>query len=168
MGVRYQYMQLGRGGGVSLRTDPLIAAVTTIPVTATRNNLAGKVGLRFTPTANRTVKRLGRFNVSGNVQTHTVEIILASNGSVVATAEVDMTQGEAGAYTRQAITPVVLTSGTSYFLVSEEFDGGDLWHDLGDCAVSDGIDLTGHVYYDGSYNPFTTEQAYGIPNLWYA
>jgi hypothetical protein len=102
---------------------------TSTSIYATQNNLAGYVGITFTPTSAATVTQLGRWVVSGNSGTHTLYLIDNTEyGAVLGTVTVNASGAAAGAYLYGTLAPaVILSAGHQYTLVSSETDGGDTW-----------------------------------------
>jgi hypothetical protein len=96
-----------------------------------RSNATGWFGMQITvgPQA-ITVYSLGRIFTTGNNQSHTVEIVRASDNVVVATVAIAMTGGTNGQfkYTNLA-TPVRLAANTSYYIASSETKNKDKWFD---------------------------------------
>lgn len=99
----------------------------------TRHDFTGLVGYKFTPSANMTVTALGRLVLSGNSASHTVYLEDAS-GTLLASASVSMSGATADTYVYANISTVSLTSGTAYYLLSGELNGGDDWFDNTDGA----------------------------------
>lgn len=99
-----------------------------------RNNSGLSVGMKITVGgSNIAVTQIGRYFVSGNTGTHTLYIYKVSDNSLVASANVDNSTGtaDAGGFKYATLsTPVTLTAGTSYYVLSGETNGGDQWHDL--------------------------------------
>lgn len=115
------------------------AFISSSPVTSLRSDFSGCVGFRFTVGAsNITVTDLGRWVVSGNSGSHTVKITDAS-GSILASVSVN-TSGQPVGFLYGSITPLVLTSGVTYTILSEEFNAGDQWYEVG--AVTPAGDAT--------------------------
>ncbi len=77
---------------------------------------------------NITVTDLGRWIVSGNSQTHTLSIY-NSSGVAIVTASLNASGKSPGDYSYVSCTPTTLVAGETYFIVSSEFSGGDLWYD---------------------------------------
>ena len=79
--------------------------------------------------ANLTVTALGRIMVSGNSQTHLVELVDASTNQVLGSVSLAMSGGVAGQFKYASLSsPVTLLAGHKYYLVSKEFSGGDQWY----------------------------------------
>lgn len=123
-----------------------------------RNNFTGVVGCKFTASANMTVTALGRLVLSGNTHTHVV--FLCTAGGTIITSQTIPTSGiTADTYNFVSITPVSLSSGTSYYLVSHEDSGLDSWYDQAAVTTSTGtINNSAHA---GSDPPviFTNDAA---------
>lgn len=106
------------------------AFITSDPVTFLRSDYTGELGMKFTVGASdMTVSELARWVVSGNSGTHTVR--LADNTGATITSVSVNTSGQPVGYCYVSITPVVLTAGTTYYLLSDELFSGDEWHEEG-------------------------------------
>lgn len=112
-----------------------------------RNNFDGCHGYRFlTPSSDRIiVTALSRWKVAGNNQSHTISLKLA-DGTVIASAVVDLSVGAAEEYHYTPITPLQLQPNTEYYLMSSEVEGGDLWHSLGIYSNSGAVTLQSGAY----------------------
>jgi RHS repeat-associated protein len=101
-------------------------ASTTVGTSSSQNTW---VGGKFTVgSSDITVAKLGRWKISGNSGTHTVKLVLASNGTDVTggSVSIDLSSGTNGAYKYVSLArPIVLTASTSYYLVSQEANPGD-------------------------------------------
>lgn len=97
-----------------------------------RNDFGNFVGMQITTgSTGLTIQSLGRYYVSGNSQTHTLEIVRASDGAVLGSATVNMGAGQPDALGfKYALlgTPVTLAANTTYYIVSSEVSGGDQWY----------------------------------------
>lgn len=139
---------------------------------ALRNDFTGLVGMKLTTGANPvTVSALGRICVANNNQTHMVEFVSASNGAVVAgaSAPVNMAGCTPGQFVFTSISPVTLPAATSYYLVSQETQGGDQWYDQGGISVTSEASVNNSLYFYGgnwiSVNSANT--SYVPPNFQY-
>ncbi|MEO8425632.1 MAG: Ig-like domain-containing protein, partial [Verrucomicrobiota bacterium] len=105
--------------------------VNTTTLGATRNDFNGWLGMKFTVGSSPiTVISLGRYYYSGNSATHTVKIVKASNGIDVVNGSVAIAMGgvPAGQFKYATLAAsVILSANTSYYLVSQETPGGDVW-----------------------------------------
>lgn len=99
-----------------------------------RNDFSGFVGMRFeVGPAPLVVTELGRMMSAGNTGSHLVKLVDAATGSDVsgASVSISMSGGIAGNFTYASLgAPVTLQSGMSYYLVSREEAGQDLWQDV--------------------------------------
>ena len=138
---------------------------------ATRNDFTGYVGLQFTVGPSPiTVSDLGRVCVPGSTGTHLLELVNAGTGMVVASLSAQNTIPLCSGDTNQLLyrslaTPVILQANTSYYLVSQETSGGDLWYNLGSLTTtsaaadtnavysSDGVTFTPNGAANSSYGP---------------
>jgi hypothetical protein len=107
--------------------------IQSVQLGSLRSDFTGYVGMQFTTGSNPVrVTELGRWAASGNGQDHILGLIVASTytwvpGSAVTLSLAGSTSG-AFAYASLA-APLTLAANTSYWLVSSETDGGDLWYD---------------------------------------
>lgn len=107
-----------------------------------RNNSDGWFGMKITTGSTPVIiKSLGRKFYPGgayapNSGSHTIKIVRVSDNAEIANVTVSMTQGAPQEECRYAdlVNPVSLAANTSYYLVSQEFNGGDIWYDS-DSAV---------------------------------
>jgi hypothetical protein len=98
-----------------------------------RNDFGNYAGMMITVGSSPiTIKELGRYFVPGNTGTHTVKIVDGNGSDVIGGGvNINMSQGSADSlgYKYAALaTPVTLTANQSYYLVSLETAGGDLWY----------------------------------------
>ncbi len=107
--------------------------VTSVTAGSLRNNFSGWVGMSVTVGGSPvTVTALGRMFAPGNTGSHTVKIVSASNGQDVSggTASVTMVGGTAGSFVYENLGgSVTLNANTTYYIVSQETQGGDKWYD---------------------------------------
>lgn len=153
-------------------SNPMVAMSAYSPGSAL-NNFTGGVGFKFLCTAPLTVTSLGRWKIAGNSQTHTVRI-RNSSGTSVASVSVDLSGGSAGAFNyADLLTPYVLTPGQTYYILSDETNGGDQWYN----DTGGGVSVTysdefksllglsrNSAYYDGTVNT-GTGLTYGPTNF---
>ena len=149
--------------------------VTSFTPSSLRNNFSGWVGMVVKGgSADISVNALGRWVVSGNSQSHTVRLVLASTGGDVASAVVNTAGQPAGAF---AFTPladaVTLRAGTTYYLLSQEFAGGDTWYEYNTATITTSAASNTAVAWATAAAPGTVHvaglanQSYGVPNLRY-
>ena len=116
-----------------------------------RNDYSGWVGMSMTVGSQPlVVTSLGRIVVSGNSSTHTVKIVNAANGVDVtgASATVNTVGGTAGTFAYGNLAgAITLSANTTYYIVSQETQGGDQWYSNDTTAqvTTDGT-LAGAVY----------------------
>jgi hypothetical protein len=140
---------------------------------AVRNDFTGWVGMKLTVgAAPLSVTTLGRICVANNSQTHTVKFVSAATGSDVAgaSASVNMAGCTAGQFVYQAISPVSLAAGASYYLASQETQGGDRWYDAGTISTkNDAVVINAAYLYNGSwYAGGSASTSYVPPNFQYS
>lgn len=125
------------------------AIITTLTLASLRSDYGGWVGCKFTVGgAAITLSTLGRWVVSGNSQTHQVNLRDAS-GAELAVVTVNTSGAPTGAFLYGAITPVVLTAGAVYYITSKENSGGDQWYDESTVTATSGVTVD-HGCYIGS------------------
>jgi hypothetical protein len=137
---------------------------------ALRNNLSGWVGMALTVGASPiNVTSLGRICLAGNTGMHLVQIFSASNGSVVqnAFAVVNLLGCTPGQFVYAALSSsAVLQANTSYYVASQEFQGGDQWYDSGQVTSTNAGTVSNAIYStDGTHwtTPPNTANASYVP-----
>jgi hypothetical protein len=122
-----------------------------------RNNYSGWVGMSINvgPAA-LVVNSIGRLVVQGDTSSHALKIVNAGTGVDVAggTVSVGMAGGTPGTFVYGALaTTVTLSANTTYYILSQETQGGDSWFDLNttEQTTSDAV-LNAPVY--GIASPF--------------
>jgi hypothetical protein len=138
-----------------------------------RNDFTGWVGMKLTAGANPlSVFSLGRACVANNASTHTVKFVNASDGTDVTGASVTLNMAgcAAGQFVYAAINPVTMPAGTSYYLVSQEIQGGDQWHDQAAISATTDAAVNSSVYfYNGDWIPINSANtSYVPPNFQYS
>ncbi|MDD6236282.1 MAG: hypothetical protein PUB00_02760, partial [Clostridiales bacterium] len=95
-----------------------------------RNNYEGYVGMKITVGDKPiSVYSLGRIFITGNTQSHHVKLVDATTGKDIEGSTVTVKGGTDGKITYAKLErPIVLEAGRSYYIVSEEKDGGDFWY----------------------------------------
>lgn len=140
---------------VNVTPVPNTNFVTSFTPGGSRNDFPGSVGMKITVGAKSlNVAALGRWVLSGNSQTHTVKLVAVSSGLDLPGGSVTIaTAGKpAGAFAYANLAaPVTLSAGQSYYLVSSETAGGDLWYDDSSVVTSTAAaSVTASVYNPGS------------------
>ena len=106
--------------------------VTSQTLGTLHNDFTGYAGMQVVVGTNPiTVTALGRMMVSSNTSTHTVKLVKASDGSDVTggSVTISMSGGTAGQYRYATLaSPVTLSAGATYFVMSQEVSGGDFWY----------------------------------------
>ncbi len=125
--------------------------ITTSGNGTSRNDFTGCVGFTFTVgAANITVTSFGRWITSGNSQTHTIRLFKVSDDSEVTNGTVNASGAPVG-YLYTSITPVVLTAGVAYHILSEEVISQDQWYgDDGTTTGTADATLNGSRYIVGA------------------
>jgi hypothetical protein len=138
-----------------------------------RSDFTGWVGMKLTlGTTPLSVSALGRICVANNSQTHTVKFVKVSDGSDVAGASVSVNM--AGCTPNQfayaSITPITLAAGTSYYLVSQETQGGDRWYEQSGVSTTNVAAVNSSVYfYNANWYPIgAANTSYVPPNFQYS
>ena len=130
----------------------LVASVSSLG--KLHNNFTGFVGMKFTTgTSTIPVTQLGRWVVSGDTQSHTLNLINAVTGELVATTVVNAVGATPGAFAYgRLFYPVTLAANAAYYLVSQEINGGDQWYDSATTVTSTGLvaNIDGGVWWNGS------------------
>lgn len=136
------------------------SAITARTGGIVRNNYGEPVGFAFQAVKGATVTQLGRWVLSGNTGTHTVQIY---NSSLVSLGSVTVnTSGKtAGQFSyTQLTTPVTLQSGQMYYVLSSETLGGDSWYEDQGQTLTVDTSLVGNIrsaYVSGG-NPVLNNQ----------
>jgi hypothetical protein len=156
--------------------SPSAAYVTGTTLGTLRNDYSGWVGLRITVGgASQTVTQLGRMMAPGNTATHTVKLVKASDGLDVpgGSAAVPMSGGTPGLYKYVLLSnPVTLAANTTYYLVTQETNGGDNWYDFNTTLTTTLVAaVNGAIFGDGpgNWNQIGgANQSYGPVNFFYS
>lgn len=146
------------------------AYVTSTSLGPERNDYSGWVGMQFrVGAAPLTVTHLGRLMTAGNSGTHTVKFVQASNGLDVAggAVSISMNGGAPGEFKYGMLnTPVTLAAGATYWIVSQEMAGGDIWHDWNTGIITtSAATQIGPVWGSGpgDWNPFSASNRSFVP-----
>jgi hypothetical protein len=130
---------------IAAGTPTYTKAVASFSGSTTRNNFSGWVGFKFTIAAGITVHTLGRRKLTGDSQTHNVGIWNAS-GLFLGMGTVDLCTGTAGSdVVGTLITDVPLAAG-SYFCLTGEVSGGDVWYDTAAATGAAGITIASDAF----------------------
>ncbi len=147
--------------------------VITKTLGTSRNDYSGWVGmaLRVGPSP-LTINGLGRIVAAGNSATHNLKIVDGATGAdVPGTLVAVPAAGSAGSFVYGSLAlPVTLNGNAVYYVVSQEFSGGDLWYDRNTTVQTQNVaTVTGGVY--GAGPPYTSSgaagQTYGPVDLLY-
>ena len=144
----------GGGGGGGISNFVINKTLGTL-----RNNYSGWVGMAITIGSNALpVNALGRFVAAGNSGSHTVKIVNGSTGADVPGASVSISTaaGTPGTFQYGNLSsPVTLTPGSVYYVLSLESAGGDQWYDHDTTVQTASVaSLTSAAYGTGS--PYLT------------
>ena len=117
-----------------------------------RNDYTGWLGMRLTVGKDPlTVSALGRLYIVGNTGTHTVKLVRAIDGVDLlgGSALISVTTGIPNTITYAALpSPITLAANTSYYLVSQETKGADLWRDIASVMSTKAAAVNGSSYWD--------------------
>jgi Concanavalin A-like lectin/glucanases superfamily/Bacterial Ig domain/Chitobiase/beta-hexosaminidase C-terminal domain/Bacterial Ig-like domain (group 2) len=149
--------------------------VTSKTLGAIRNDYTGFVGMNITVGASPiTVTALGRIVLAGNTGSHVVKIVQASNGADVTggSVTVNTAAGEPGSFAYASLSsPITLNANTSYYVVTQETQGGDQWYDYNNTIVqTTNVATVGTAIYGSGSSYFTegsTGQTYGPVDFLY-
>lgn len=127
----------GFNASATIKVVPVPPAMSYLrkPQAGTENNISGYVGYQFTVKSDDDVSlfALGRFTNGVLKDSHKVQLWSVSDQKLV--ASVTITPGSAFndlGYQYESLTkPVILHTGKSYRIVSQEMAGGDTWKKLG-------------------------------------
>lgn len=139
---------------------PQFEALVSVTIGTPRTDFSGYVGFQFIVGAvNITVKQLGRYVLLGNSGSHAVSI-RDSGGTPITSTTVNTSGQTVGApIYGTASSEVVLTAGSTYYVLSQETLGGDTWGDQ--AAVTPSSDLQGHDFYAACFSASSS----GVPSL---
>lgn len=130
----------GRQAAAAPSGTAFISSVTTGTL---RSNFSGGVGFTFVAAANVTATHLGRWVVSGNSGTHTVSIYSGADlasGTLLGSVSINTSGATAGQFSYAALaSSVAISSGTRYWVLSSETNGGDQWYDFNTTVTYTGI-----------------------------
>ena len=181
-----QYMcTVTNSAGSTPSTTATLTVVASVPTTnyvtsfnlgKARNDFTGWVGMSITVGGSPvTVTALGRMFASGNTGSHTVKIVNAANSQDVSggSATVSMSDGTAGSFVYVNLaSPVTLNANTTYYIMAQETQGGDIWYDMNTTIQTTNVAAeTASVYsYDGAtYYPLAAaNQSYGPVDFYYS
>jgi hypothetical protein len=85
-----------------------------------------------------------------------------SGGSTLATVSISNSGKPMGWVYGALGTPVVLTGGNAYYVMSSETSGGDRWINSTPASVASGFTLNSSAYHDGSLHDYQAGSAYGV------
>lgn len=116
------------------------------------NAIDGAVGMKVTMNKDVTVKALGRFYYLGNTDEHELAIYDASTGKKITSANICMGEGTTSQNGFKYVMldkDVKLKAGNSYYVVSSETEGGDVWMNRNCQAIcDDAFTIDGGVTYE--------------------
>jgi len=124
---------------------PTIVSFSVDPMNppATRNDFDGFAGMVIQPISDVQVIALGRWCSPDNAQTHTVKLVDSMGTDIPAAAVLVATVNQTTfdfAYA-DLMGPITLSAGQTYYLVSEEFNGGDAFLDYTVAVVTPSADF---------------------------
>jgi hypothetical protein len=174
-GVSKQGMDIGNSSEVSATPDPGFVLETPTLGPVQRNDIQGFVGMSITIGANDVVvTHLGRIHLPGNMQSHIVKIVDAATGMDVGLpVTIQMPSGPENDYAFEPMYQTATLMATrTYYVVSEERDGGDLWYDLPNRSTTTNVaQLNSGIskrFTEASYSAFGgANEMYGPVNFRY-
>jgi hypothetical protein len=118
--------------------------LSTVTFGSTRNDFTGDMGMKISiGSEDVPVVELGRAYAHGNARAHILKLTRASDGAVLASAQISMAAGVPdvrGFKHARLRAPVVLASNTAYYVTSSETAGGDSWYEPGESAAASDTD----------------------------
>jgi len=70
----------------------------------------------------------------------------------------------AGQFVYSPISPVTLSAGTTYYLVTQETQGGDYWYDQGAVSTTNDAAVNSAIYaWNGSWYPMGSANTSYVP-----
>jgi hypothetical protein len=126
--------------------------ITAVTPGTPRNNFTGYVGLSLTVgPSSITINALGRYCLSGNTNSHTI-YLSQNNGATLATTSITC-PGNANAFVYGCLTtPYVMAASTTYYLMTNETNGGDTWYDDNTSVTTTAVATDNYSIYSGSPN----------------
>ena len=151
--------QAGMFAGVKVE---LFAGLESDPPASThiRTDFTGVVGGRFRALNDIRIHSLGRWCISGNTQTHGINL-WDDSGTNLGSASIDASLS-AGAYAYADITPVDISANDYFRVASNETQNGDGWNNYQTYTMNSNIEQKRGVYagshdtYPVSFGPFGT------------
>jgi hypothetical protein len=136
-----------------------------------RNDYTGSVGMVIQPNSDVTLLSLGRWCSSMNGQAHVVKVVDGATGTDIPGAIVAVSLSAKPEQTFVFVdlpTPVTLTGGQTYYLVSSEQMGGDTFLDYTIAVTPSGdFQVPSAVFADQTPTPPATYQLKGGPGNCY-
>ncbi len=135
----------GPGGGRGCpNSKPLVTAVNSFGTL--RTNWSGWIGFQFqVGSAPLVVTELGRWVVSGNSGSHTVQLFNSVGTPVPGGSVTVNTAGQTpGQFAYSPLnTQLTLAANTTYAVMSQEVNGGDQWYDYGNTQITLSAEASG-------------------------
>ena len=134
--------------GVTSSTPFVTSQALNAPL---RNQYSGWVGMQFrVGAAPLTVTSLGRICVAGNSGQHVMKLVASDADVSGGSATVSMSGCTPGQYAYASLpSPITLSAGATYLLMSQEIANGDFWYDFGNVSSTSAGSITGFTYWDG-------------------
>lgn len=153
-------------------SEPQQPFVTSHGMTSLRNDASGWFGMQIKVGSTAMfVAELGRWVAPGNNGIHAVRLI-GPGGTVLGAANVATSGITPGQFAYAPITPVTLSAGGTYHVLSQETAGGDQWYDFimpaaGTATAYQHWLLANNLPMDGSAagSATATPANDGLPNL---
>src|SRR5208283_1819676 len=127
------------------------AFVTSSSGATVRSDFTGWVGMKIAvgPGA-LNVSAIGRICIAGNSAAHMVKFVNGSNGTDVTggAVSVNMAGCSSGQFQYSSLaTPITLQAGATYYLVSQELQGGDQWYDHAPLSSTNAATVSDSIYF---------------------
>ena len=112
---------------------------------------------------------MGRWVVPGSNGIHIVKLVDANGVDLPGgAASLNLNGANVGEYVyAQLAAPIKLASNTTYYLMTQEFAGGDKWYDYGTLGASVGgiINCAAYEWNGIYYRTNVNQTGYGTPNF---
>lgn len=123
------------------RRPPFVASVADSPGVTAVTGLDGsftsaiELGFRFTAAANFTLTQLARYKFNSGDNQSLVTSLYNSSSALLGSVSINATGVTNNTFAYGSITPVSITSGSQYFIITAYDGGGDHWTNNG-CTIT--------------------------------
>jgi hypothetical protein len=137
--------------------------VTTFALGTDNNNYGGWAGMEILVGANSlNIQEVGRVRAPGNVQQHAIKIVDKTSLTDLTTVILDTVGGMDGKMqTAPVPNPVTLNKNSSYYIISKEIAGGDLFYQDDSTVQTTGVATVVNAIKGDQIGPYITS---GGPN----